>query len=123
MKAGGRMGRTVIGAWGLALTGVAAPMAAAAYDYPTVDRVEYVHACMRDNPGQPQAMVYKCSCLIDTIARQMSYEEFVDASTAANAYTIGGERGETVRAYLPAKQMADRFRDMQSRGKKSCFFG
>jgi hypothetical protein len=101
---------------------VALPATASAYDYPTVDRVEFVHGCMRDNPGQPQEMVYKCSCLIDAIARQMPYEEFVEASTAAYAYTIGGERGETVRAYAPAKQMADHFKDVQGRGKKSCFF-
>ena len=97
------------------------PSIAFAFDYPTVDRVEYVHGCMRDNPGQSQEMVYKCSCVIDAIAKQMSYEDFVESSTAAYAYTIGGERGETVRAYAPAKQMADRFRDMQARAKKSCF--
>lgn len=94
---------------------------AAAFDYPTADRVQYVHVCMRDNPGQTDEMVYKCSCVIDAIAREMSYEEFVESSTAAYAYTIGGERGETVRAYAPAKAMADRFRDVQARAKKSCF--
>lgn len=104
----------------LLATGVV-PAVAWAYDYPTVDRVEYVHACMRDNTGPPQEMIYKCSCTIDAISRQMTYEDFVESSTAAYAYTIGGERGETVRAYLPAKQMADHFKDVQSRAKKSCF--
>ncbi len=99
----------------------ALPLAGHAFDYPTIDRVDYVHACMRDNPGQPQEMVYKCSCTIDAIAKEMSYEDFVESSTAANAYTIGGERGETVRAYRPAKQMADQFKAAQSRAKKSCF--
>ncbi len=99
----------------------AVPGVVFAFDYPTVDRVEYVRVCIRDNPGPEQEMIYKCSCVIDAIARQMSYEEFVDASTAANAYTIGGERGETVRAYAPAKVMADRFREVVSRAKKSCF--
>ena len=97
------------------------PGIAAAFDYPTADRVQYVHVCMRDNPGQIDEMVYKCSCTVDAIAKQMSYEEFVESSTAANAYTIGGERGETVRAYAPAKKMADRFREVQARAKKSCF--
>ena len=98
------------------------PVRAHAFEYPTVDRVEYVHACMRDNPGSSQEMVYKCSCLIDAIAKQMPYEEFVEASTASYAYTIGGERGETVRAYAPAKTMADRFKAVQASGKKSCLF-
>jgi hypothetical protein len=94
---------------------------AAAHDYPTVDRVEYVHVCMRDNPGPSQEMVYKCSCLIDAIAKRMSYDEFVDGSTAVNAYTIGGERGETMRSYAHAKTLADRFREVQAAAKKSCF--
>jgi hypothetical protein len=97
------------------------PAVAFAYDYPTVDRVEYVHTCMRDNPGQAQEMLYKCSCTIDAISKQMTYEDFVESSTAAYAYTIGGERGETVRAYTPAKQMADHFREVQAQAKKSCF--
>lgn len=105
----------------LAASLVAAPGLVQAFDYPTVDRVEYVHACMRDNPGQPQEMVYKCSCTIDAIAKQMNYEDFVESSTAAYAYTIGGERGETVRAYAPAKQMADHFKEIQASAKKSCF--
>ena len=100
---------------------VGLPGSAAAFDYPTVDRVEYVHACMRDNPGQGQVMVYKCSCVIDAIARKMSYDEFVEASTAANAFTIGGERGETVRNSVPTKKMADTFKEIQSRAKKGCF--
>ena len=101
---------------------LAAPASALAYDYPTIDRVEYVHACMRDNQAAGQVMVYKCSCVIDSIAKKMPYEEFVESSTAANAYSIGGERGETVRAYAPAKQMADQFRALQSSAKKACLF-
>jgi hypothetical protein len=97
------------------------PNIAAAYDYPTVDRVEYVHACMRDNPGPNQEMMYKCSCVIDALAKEMSYEEFVDASTAAYAFSIGGERGELVRNSGPTKKMAEKFRDLQSKAKKGCF--
>ena len=97
------------------------PGSAAAFDYPTIDRVEYVHACMRDNPGQTQVMVYKCSCVIDAIAKKMSYDEFVESSTAANAFTIGGERGETVRNSAPTKKMADKFKEIQSKAKKGCF--
>ena len=97
------------------------PNIAAAYNYPTVDRVEYVHACMRDNPGPNQEMIYKCSCVIDAVAKEMSYEEFVDTSTAANAFSIGGERGELVRNFDPTKKMAEKFRDLQSKAKKGCF--
>ena len=97
------------------------PQMAAAYDYPTVDRVEYVHACMRDNEGPKQEMVYKCSCAIDAIAKEMPYEEYVESSTAANAFSMGGERGEAFRSAESAKKIADKFRDLQSRAKKNCF--
>lgn len=108
---------------GALVAAVVLPLSASAYEYPTVERVEYVHTCMRENEGgQSQEMIYKCSCLIDAIAKQLTYDEFVEASTAAYAYSIGGERGETVRAYAPAKTMADRFRAVQSAAKKSCFF-
>ena len=100
---------------------LALPERAAAFDYPTVDRIEYVHVCMRDHPEQARVMVYKCSCVIDSIAKQMSYEEFIESSTAANAYTIGGERGETVRNYAPAKKLADKFKDIQAKARKGCF--
>ena len=97
------------------------PLIAGAHDYPTVDRVEYVHACMRDNPGPKQEMVYKCSCVVDAIARDMTYEEYVDASTAANAYSIAGEKGEAIRNADVLKKLAMRFRELQSQAKKSCF--
>jgi hypothetical protein len=93
-----------------------------ANEYPTVDRVEYVHACMRDNSGSPaQELVYKCSCMIDKIAEELTYDEFVDESTAANSFTIAGEIGETVRAYEPLRQMAQKYRALQAKAKKACF--
>jgi hypothetical protein len=97
------------------------PLLAGAYEYPTVDRVEYVHACMRDNPGPAQEMIYKCSCVIDALARDMTYEEYVDTSTAANAFSIGGQIGESIRDSDDIKKLAKRFRDAQASAKKACF--
>ena len=105
----------------LALLAACLPSIAGAYDYPTVDRVEYVHACMRDNPGPVQEMTYKCSCVIDAIAKELNYEEYVDASTAANAYSIAGEMGEAIRDTDVLKKLAMHFRELQSKAKKSCF--
>jgi hypothetical protein len=92
-----------------------------AHEYPTIDRVEYVRVCMRDNPGPTHEMVYKCSCVIDAIAKDMSYEDYVDTSTAANAFTIGGQIGESVRDSETIKKMAARFREAQANAKKACF--
>ena len=89
--------------WALALaaacTAPFAPAAAAqdAHDYPTVERVNFVEACMRDHPGPHYEMINKCSCVIDTIARDVTFDEYDTMNTATNAATIGGERGGVIR--------------------------
>jgi hypothetical protein len=103
----------------LALLGVAAP--AQAHDYPTVERVIYVQACMRDHPGPAFEMVNKCSCAIDRIAEQIIFDDYVSLSTVANAITIGGERGAVLRDAEPMQELARKFRKLNAEAKKSCF--
>lgn len=105
----------------LAFAAVLLPWGAAvANDFPTVERVEYVLGCARDAQGSPRENVYKCSCVIDAIAAKMSYDEYVQLSTATNAFSIGGERGEVMRAYTGGKEMAGRYRKIQADARKSC---
>lgn len=94
---------------------------AQANDIPTVERVEYVLECMRSNPGPRQEMLYKCSCTLDALASEMSHDEFVDGSTAANAMSIGGERGSVLRDSENAKAMAGKYRAAVAKAKKACF--
>jgi hypothetical protein len=100
---------------------LASTTTAYAYDYPTLDRVEYVEKCMVDSGGSRHEMLYKCSCAIDAVAKEMPYEEYVDASTAANAMSIGGERGGVIRDSQVGKDLAAKFRAVQGKAKKSCF--
>src|SRR6266571_2453623 len=80
---------------------------AGATGYPTVDRVEFVLECMQKNGGK-QEFLYKCACLVDEIARAYTYDDFVEASTAARyqSLTCGGSRNtppqvrETAKRYL-----------------------
>src|SRR5678815_3883007 len=51
-------------------------------DYPTVARVEYVNDCIGQNGGTLAAL-YQCSCAIDKLAEQLSYDDFVEAGTYA----------------------------------------
>ena len=89
-------------------------------DYPTLARVEYVLACARDAKGPELENIYKCSCVIDAIAQRLVYDEYVEDTTAANAFSIGGERGETMRAYAGGKEMAGKFRTVQAEARKAC---
>jgi hypothetical protein len=96
---------------------------ALAYDYPTVDRVLFVDECLRDNPGPHWEMVQKCSCMVDTLARQLSYDDYVSMSTATKANSIGGERGSYIRDVESLQKQIRQFRDMKAQARKACFIG
>ena len=93
---------------------------ARAHDYPTAERVVFVEACMRDHPGPHYEMLNKCSCTLDTIARDLPYDDFIDMSTATNANSIGGERGGAIRDVESMQVLIRKFRQIQIAAKKSC---
>lgn len=101
-----------------------APAAAAAdaarNDFPTVDRVEYVQECMRNHPGSRYEMLYKCACTLDHIAAKIRYDEYVELWTAANAITIGGERGAQLRDAQVSQEMAKKFRSIEGKAQSDC---
>lgn len=104
-----------------ALAAAALPARAAGADYPTREKVEYVLACMREGNRPQQEMLYKCSCVIDKITELMSYEEFTKDSTTSNALSIGGERGEVMRAYVDGRRLARELRTVEDEARKACF--
>jgi hypothetical protein len=104
-----------------ALLTAATPALVLADDYPTADRVLYVESCMRDHPGPNFEMLQKCSCALDTLARQLPHEQFVTMSTALNATTIGGERGSYIRDVDVLQKQIREFRQLQAQAMKSCF--
>jgi len=101
------------------LAGGAPAQAAAVHDYPTVDRVEYVLECMQKNAGK-QEFLYKCACVIDEIAKQYTYEDFVEASTVARFQSLGGERGGVFRDPPKTRDTAKRYMQVQSEAMKRC---
>ncbi len=103
------------------LTAAAAPFAASANDYPTIDRVEFVHMCQRENPDKPpHEMLYKCACVIDKLAESLPYDDFVESSTAFYASSIAGERGQVIRNERVAKELADQYRGLLGKARKAC---
>ena len=103
--------------------GLCAALSAHAHDYPTADRVIYVQECMRQHPGPHFEMLNKCSCAIDTIARTLSYDQYVTMTTAVNANSIGGERGAYIRDVDSLQQQIREFRKLQDQALKGCFVG
>lgn len=90
-------------------------------DYPTNERVVFVQACMRDHPGGHYEMLNKCSCAIDAVARQLPFEAYTSMSTAANANSIGGERGSYIRDTESLQVDIRKFRTLTATAKKGCF--
>ena len=96
-------------------SGAAAP----ANDYPTAARVEYVQECMTRNGGT-LAELYKCSCVIDRLAEQLTYEEFVEASTFAHYAGLPGEGGGIFRDTAHARERAKLYLRLEAEAYRGC---
>jgi len=107
----------------LALAGLIFTLPAWANDFPTVDRVLYVQECMNSRPGPYYEMVNKCSCALDALAREISFDDYVQISTAAKATSIGGERGSYIRDAESLQAQIKRYRELQAKAKSGCFLG
>lgn len=92
----------------------------AAHNYPTADRVNYVLACARDHPGNHYEMINKCACAIDRMAADVKFTDYTVMATAANANSIGGERGSYMRDSESVQALIKRYRALQTKVKKSC---
>lgn len=103
----------------LFLAACTAPLAAQAHDYPTSGRVEYVLECMQKHEGKYEYL-YKCSCVIDHIAKEMPYDDYVTMSTALRNQTMAGERGAVFRDPPSVKEMASKYKALQASANKAC---
>jgi len=105
-----------------AVAGLGASGAALANDFPTVERVLYVQACIAERPQASNfEMVNKCSCALDTMAEEVKYDDYVQMTTVVKSMSIGGERGGTIRDAEPLKVYVTRWRELQARVQKACF--
>ena len=102
-----------------ALTLFQAAGVVSAHDYPTAGRVEFVLECMQRNEGK-QEFLYKCACLIDEIAQKYSYDDFIEAATAARYQSLAGDRGGLFRAPPKPRATAKRAQQVQGEAMKRC---
>lgn len=98
----------------------AVPLAASANDFPTTSRVEFVLECMKNHAGKYEYL-YKCSCAVDEIAKQVNYDEYVEISTALRHQTLGGERGAEFRDPANVKDMARKYKKIEDNAADACF--
>ena len=76
-------------------------IAAAANDFPTQARIEFVLSCMDERGGQSYDTLYPCICIIDSIADRTSYRDYTMAETLSFLYGTPGERGGIFRDAAP----------------------
>lgn len=98
---------------------LAALPGARADDFPTSGRVEYVLECMQQHGGKHEYL-YKCSCVVDRLAKNLAYDDFVAMSVALRNQGLSGERGGLFRDAASMKDMATRFRDLESGARQAC---
>jgi hypothetical protein len=94
-----------------------------ANDFPTQARVEYVLGCMESHGGQKYENLYSCICVIDKIAEEMAYDEYVEAEVFAQLRTTPGERGGLFRDPDRATLLTQKISDITEVATKSCFVG
>jgi hypothetical protein len=95
------------------------PLTAHGDDFPTSGRVEYVLECMQKHDGK-QEYLYKCSCVVDRIAKALAYDDYVAMSVALRYQSLGGERGGLFRDAASNKDMAGKFRQIEADAHKAC---
>lgn len=97
------------------------PAVAAANDYPTLTRVEYVEECRQLFDLPQQELIYKCSCAIDRIAEEVDHDTWIGLLTIAKSATIAGERGAYIRERKDTRSKVNSYRELQARARKACF--
>ena len=93
---------------------------AAANDYPTSARADYVFACMKTN-GDTREALDQCSCSIDIIASLLPYDAYVTAATVASMDQQTGQIGSMFRGTAIARDALARLRRAQAEGEIRCF--
>ncbi len=97
------------------------PGTAFAYDYPTYDRVEFVLQCAQQYPDyEYYGSLYKCSCVIDAIAKELKYDDYVEFYTASRGQSTRGEAGGVFRDPPEVQKMAKQYAEIKAKAKKEC---
>ena len=87
---------------------------------PTNEKVEYVFACMQGNEDS-QAYIVKCSCSIDYIDEQMTYEEYVEAETIMSLRQIYGEKSLLFKNTPNAMEITSNMQNLLAEAEMECF--
>lgn len=112
--------RGFIFAFAAAAAALVQPSAGKTQEYPTVERADYVFACMASN-GQSRRVLEQCSCSIDVIASILPYAKYVDADTILRMRQVSGDKGTVFRSGTRMKETVADLRRAQAEAEIRCF--
>ncbi len=105
---------------GLAIAASAQDAKPPRHDYPTAARADYVIGCLASNGFQRQ-LLDRCACGIDSIADQLSYEDYETAETILSMQQASvGPRGGLFRDTPVAKDSLAKLRRAQAEANLRC---
>jgi len=91
-------------------------------DFPTIDRVTFVQECMAIEKSRKYETLYACSCTLDRIAADLTYDEFVAADSYARMQNMRGERGGLFRNSDDRARTARKdYSEIKARAESECF--
>ena len=92
---------------------------AAANDYPTAARVDYVIGCMAAN-GNDRLALERCSCSLDAVAEALPYARYERAETALRMQQVPGPTAGLFRDPPEVRAALDALRAAQAEANLRC---
>jgi hypothetical protein len=74
---------------------------------------------MQQHPGKFEYL-YKCSCVMDSLSKELKYDDYVELSTASRGQSTRGEGGGVFRDPPEVRKKAKRYDEMKARAEKEC---
>lgn len=98
------------------------PSVGAANDFLTVTTVQYVQQCVELNAGKMNLYesTYKCSCVIDELAKDFTRVEFAEASVGFKLRNMPGDRGAGFRDDKAVRSGIGSFQEKQIAAYETC---
>lgn len=97
-----------------------APSFVVANDFPTRDRVEYVMNCLQKMGDYTMDELQTCSCRVDSIASEMSFELYGYAVTYDRNKRMTGEKGGVFRDNKAGKKFSKDLKGAEDTAKGQC---
>ena len=101
---------------------IALPSMGFANDFSTLTRVHYVQDCVALNAGKMNVYEssYKCSCVVDELAKSFTQVEFEDINTGFRFKNLPGDRGGVFRDDQAVKGGIKSFQQVQVDAFEEC---